>query len=250
MIYTVNLWLTVKGEERYLSSTLLEKIEWAIKNGKKTIIYLNKRGEHSSLICKNCQKIYSCTRCDSKLAVHKTPPQLLCHFCSYSEPIHQNCTACKSSQLEKVGVGTQQIETSLNRIFEGKNIFRADLDNLKNKKVKKEFQDSIVKADIIIGTKMITTGLDIEKIGCIWVVLLEQELQIPGYDTEEKVYTNIKQLLWRGGRKWESCDFVIQTKRIRSMSDRVKLQRFFLKDTSRKKNILISSLQGTCNDYL
>jgi primosomal protein N' (replication factor Y) len=58
---------------------------------------------------------------------------------------------------------------------------------------------------------MITTGLDIEKIGCIWVVLLEQELQIPGYDTEEKVYTNIKQLLWRGGRKWESCDFVIQT---------------------------------------
>jgi len=208
----VNLAQDKSEINNYLSSTLIKNIELCLKKWEKTILYLNKRGEYSCLICKDCQNLFKCDNCDNSLSVHKIPPKIACHLCSHSEEIPLKCTKCSSLNLEKVWIGIQQIESSLKEYFDTKvDIFRFDSDNLKNKTAKSEALNNLAKADIIIWTKMITTWFNFDNVWLIWVVLLEQELQIPKYNTEEKVYSNIKQLLWRGNRLWKKTNIILQS---------------------------------------
>lgn len=207
----VNLWNNKSSIWWYISSTLLENIESNLENKKKVLLYLNKRGEFSSLICKKCQELYKCKNCDCSLTVHQ-PNKLVCHICLFSKNIPLNCEKCKSNELIKVWIWTQQLETTLKKYFDKKyNIFRFDSDNIKTVSEKKNALNYIDDADIIVWTKMITTWFNIKNLGLIWVILLEQELQVPKYDTEEKVYQNISQLIWRWNRVWEKTDIIIQT---------------------------------------
>lgn len=209
-IYTINLNLD-KSKIAYFSTTLLKKIEENIDLKKKIILYLNRRGEYSSLICCDCQKVYKCPKCDISLSVHKYPRNLSCHHCWFEESVPLRCDNCHCVNLKKVGIGTEQLETSLRKIYPHNSIFRFDLDSMKNISSKKEALENLNNAEIIIGTKMITTGFDFDDVGLIWVILLEQELQIPDYKTEENLYSNIKQLIWRGWRKWTDTDIILQT---------------------------------------
>lgn len=199
----------------YLSNTLISKIEENLINKKKIILYINKRWEYSSLICKNCNYLYKCSNCDILLSVHKYPENLICHLCWNTKNIPINCEKCNSNILQKVWVWTQQIEKILKDYLIQKKInakiFRFDTDSIKNKKDKESALKELENAEIIIGTKMITTGFDFQWIWLIWIILLEQELQIPKYNTEENVYSNIKQLIWRWERRWEQTDIIIQT---------------------------------------
>lgn len=196
----------------YISSTLIKKIEETLKAWKKIILYINKRGEYSSMVCTKCQNLYKCKNCDNSLSVHKMPPKLACHLCWYSESISTKCKKCNSTKLEKIWIWTQQIENCLNKYFKKEiKIFRFDTDNIKKVNDKKQALKNIEASNIIIWTKMITTGFNFNKIWLIWIILLEQELQIPKYNTEEKVYQNIKQLIWRGNRLWKKTDIVIQS---------------------------------------
>jgi len=209
---TINLAQDKSDVNNYLSSTLLKSIDMTLEKWEKTILYLNKRGEYSCLICKDCQKLYKCNNCDNSLSVHKYPAKLACHLCGHMEQIPFKCNKCNSQNLEKVWIWTQQIEDSLKIYFKEKvNIFRFDSDNLRTKSSKNEALSNLKSADIIIGTKMVTTGFNFDKVWLIWVILLEQELQIPKYNTEENVYSNIKQLLGRGNRVWQKTDIIIQT---------------------------------------
>jgi len=113
--------------------------------------------------------------------------------------------------LKGIGIGTQLVEDSMRTLFPKANIFRMDSDYLGTVLQKRHALQNMQEADIIIGTKMMTTGFDFPDIGMIGVLLLEQELHIPVYDIEERVYTTIKQLLWRGWRRGTKTDIVIQT---------------------------------------
>lgn len=194
---------------KYLSNTLLEEIEKNLNENKKIILYLNKRWEYSSLICSNCNNLFKCPNCDISLSIHDN--KMICHTCNYNKIIEDKCDNCNSKSLQKVWIGTQQIEKTLKQIYKNINIFRIDTDIVKNKKDKEKALDKLKNAQIIIWTKMITTWFDFDSVWLVWVILLEQELQIPKYNTEEKVYSNIKQLLWRWWRKWEKTNFIIQT---------------------------------------
>jgi len=208
----INLNQDKSNLNNYLSTTILKKIDEHLEKKQKIILYLNKRGEYNSLICRDCQKLYKCINCDNSLTVHKFPPKIICHLCWYNEEIPSSCIYCKSKNLEKIWVWTQQIEILLNKYLENKyKVFRLDTDNIKTKNDKELVLSNLDNADIIIWTKMVTTGFNFKKVGLIWVILLEQELQIPKYNTEEKVYSNIKQLIWRWNRKWQTTDIVIQT---------------------------------------
>lgn len=208
----VNLSQDKSNINPYISSTLVKSIEETLNLWEKIILYLNKRWEYSCLVCKDCQKLYKCNNCDNSLSVHKHPPKLACHLCWHSENIPAKCNNCNSLNLEKVWIGTQQIESSLkNHIDKSVKIFRFDTDSIKNKTDKKVALDNLREADIIIWTKMITTWFDFEKVWLIGVILLEQELQIPKYNTEEKVYSNIKQLLWRWNRLWKKTEIILQS---------------------------------------
>lgn len=196
-------------DNKYFSNTLLEKIEKNLEKKKKIILYLNKRWDYSSLICNNCSNLFKCKNCDTSMSVHDE--YLVCHICNYIEKIEKKCIVCNSDKLHKVGVGTWQIEKYLKDKFKKAWVFRFDTDIVKNKKEKEKAIKEIEKADIIIGTKMITTWFDIEEVGLVGIILLEQELQNPKYDISEKVYSNLKQVLGRWGRKWEEYEMVIQS---------------------------------------
>ena len=210
----VNLNQDYNKKNRYFSNTLLSNIEDNIKNNKKSILYLNKRWDYSALICESCQYIYKCDNCDVSLNVHNYPAKMICHLCAEKQEIPHNCKECNShDSLKKLGVWTQQVEKFLIDYFKWKdiNIFRFDADVIKNKTEKASALEKLHNSDIIIGTKMITTWFDFSNVGLVCVMLLEQELLIPGYNTQEKLYSNITQLLWRGSRKWEVSETIIQT---------------------------------------
>ena len=116
-----------------------------------------------------------------------------------------------AANIEYIWVGTQQIQDTLQKHFPNSKIFRMDTDTLKNKKEKLEALDNIEYSDIVIWTKMITTWFNFKNISTIWVILLEQELNIPKYNTEETVYSNIKQLIWRWWRVGQETNIIIQT---------------------------------------
>ncbi len=210
-MYLVNLSQYKSNLNPYLSNTLLEKIDDSIKENKKIILYLNKRWEYSSLICNNCNHLYKCDNCDVSMNVHKYPEKMICHVCNTVKDIPRKCKKCSKDTLQKVWIWTQQIEDSIKKEFKNSKIFRFDTDTVKNKTEKSLALKNLENADIIIWTKMITTWFDFSNVWLIWVILLEQELLIPKYNTEEKVYSNIKQLLWRWSRAWEISDIVIQT---------------------------------------
>ncbi len=211
MLYIINISQDNSKINHYLSNTLLNNIQKTLENKSKVILYLNRRWQFSSLICKDCSMIYKCKFCDISLSVHKFPQKLLCHTCNYEKEVPIKCEKCNWKNLEKIWVWTQQIEESLVKIFPDKNIYRFDIDSLKNKTWKNEALENLNKADIIIWTKMITTGFDFKNIWLIGVVLLEQGLSIPKYDAEENLYFNIKQLIGRWERRGEKTDIFIQT---------------------------------------
>lgn len=210
-IYTIDLTKDKSKKSEYLSETLLSKIENSLKQNKKAILYINKRWAYNLLICEDCNDLKKCPRCDISLHVHINPLKLICHHCSYEKEFPLTCDNCNSTNLKKIWVWTQHIEETIKKFFFGKKVFRMDTDSIKNIKEKNEALENIKNADIIIWTKMITTGFDFRDIWVIWIILLEQELQIPKYDTEEKIYSNIKQLIWRWWRIWDETDIIIQT---------------------------------------
>lgn len=209
-IYLVNLNID-KSKFAYISNTLINFIKKALDNNKKTILYINKRWMYDLLICADCNHLKKCPKCDIALSIHKNPEMLICHHCSYTEKISLNCEKCFWSNLKKIWIWTEQVEESILKIFPKVKIFRLDSDNIKNSTLKKEALENINNSEIIIWTKMITTWFDFKNIWVIWIILIEQELQIPKYDTEEKIFQNIKQLIWRWWRSWEETDIIIQT---------------------------------------
>lgn len=205
----VNLSQDFSKQNKYLSNTLLKEIKKNLELKKKIIIYINKKWEYSSLICENCKKIFKCKNCDSSLNIHSE--KMICHICGYSEDLKNNCDNCNSKNLLKIWVWTEQIEKSLKNIFPEKRIFRFDMQSIRNKTEKENSLVWLNDADIIIWTKMITTWFDFSSVWLIWVILVEQELQIAKYNSEEKLFINIKQLIWRWSRRWEETTFVLQS---------------------------------------
>lgn len=210
-IFTIDLSRDKSKENRYLSETLITKISQRLESWEKCLLYLNKRWQFSSYICSQCSYIFSCPNCDLSLNIHSHPERLICHHCFYEEPLSLECKQCANQSLEKVWVGTAQIESSIKKLFPEASIYRFDTDSLKTISAKKEALNILQNTDIIIGTKMITTGFNIKKLWLIWIILLEQELNIPRYNNEEDIYSNVRQLLGRWGRVWQQTDIVLQT---------------------------------------
>lgn len=212
MFLTVNLAQDQSRISRYISNTLLTEVENTLKKWEKVLLYLNKRGSYNSLICEDCQYLWECKNCDISLSVHNTPKKLLCHLCGNSENYPISCKNCQGTKLLSVWVGTQQIEEVLKNYFwERTSVYRFDSDSMKTLTSKKEALNNMQDTQIIIGTKMLTTGFDFEKIWLIWVILVEQELSYPSYNAEENAYRNLKQFIGRGNRKTQKSSVILQT---------------------------------------
>lgn len=367
MFFNIDLNQDRSGISNYISATLLDEIENTLKKWEKVLLYLNKRGSFSSLICEDCHYLFECPNCDTSLSIHSNPEHLRCHICNHCFNVPLYCKNCNGNKLKSVWVGTQQIEkvlreyfnsssysqtdTSLNlscqerkdknknvvwnyyetpeyikqlvkklrathtpaeeilwEIFRAKRfhnlkfrrqhpfgryiadfycdelklvieldgkihektkeydyirdqiisqygvqilripnqeiensigialekiesafalspsrrelergvqkkvtIYRFDSDALKTISSKKEAVKDLEAADIIIGTKMLTTGFDFEGVWLIWILLVEWELSYPSFDAEEKAYSNLKQLIGRWNRKSQETNIILQS---------------------------------------
>ncbi len=197
----------------HFSSTLLRAIEEALKDGKQAILFQNRRGFSLRLECDDCHHVPQCVHCDVSLVYHKDTNSLRCHYCGYSIPVPTECPACHSTRLRMAGVGTERIEEDLQIMFPQARVARMDLDSTlqKNRHLEllNDFQDR--RIDILVGTQMVTKGLDFEHVSVVGIVNADNIINYPDFRSFERAYQLLTQVSGRAGRHGADGQVIIQT---------------------------------------
>ncbi|PZV82176.1 replication restart DNA helicase PriA [Algoriphagus aquaeductus] len=199
-----------------LDSTRLlrEKIQNALENQQQVIIFQNRRGYSPYIQCEDCSWTGQCVQCDVSLTYHQFAEELRCHYCGYKEKIPQACPACGSSQLTTQGMGTERIEESLSLLFPEARLGRMDLDTTRNKYGYQRLLDEFAagQIDILVGTQMITKGLDFGKVTVVGIWDGDRILNFPDFRAGERAYQQITQVAGRAGRRDIQGQVVIQSR--------------------------------------
>ncbi|MDP1879861.1 MAG: primosomal protein N' [Parachlamydiaceae bacterium] len=197
------------------SELLLNGIEKRIQKGEQTILFLNRRGYHSVLLCQDCQHTFKCQHCDLPLTFHLGDNCLACHLCGFQvSPPPKSCPECRGDKpLKFRGIGTEQVERALHAIFPAVRTIRLDADTTKHKgshhKLLKDFGTG--KADVLIGTQMIAKGLHFSEVTLVGVLNSDSGLNIPDFRASETVFQLITQVAGRSGRGSIPGEVIIQT---------------------------------------
>jgi primosomal protein N' (replication factor Y) len=204
---------TLFKKSHWLSDKLLDSISKSIESNEQSLIFLNRRGTAVLVICHSCGWKAVCPNCNISLTYHGDKHTLICHSCGYSCPSPSNCPVCHGSDILFKGIGTKAIETELQKIFPSSRIKRFDRDNLKKDSLAKSYTDiNEGKVDIIIGTQIITKGLDLTRLSTVGIVMADQSLTFPDYSSEEKNFQTLIQVMGRVGRGHvESSRVVVQS---------------------------------------
>jgi primosomal protein N' (replication factor Y) len=200
-------------EKRFLSSKLIHLINRTL-NDKKTIILLqNRRGYSAYLECQDCGNVEMCINCDITLIYHKTKEHLRCHYCGYNKPLQDKCTKCGSSKVILKGTGTEKVEEEIIRLFPAARIRRMDADTVRKKdsyrKILRSFHDG--EFDILVGTQMISKGLDFPNVHLVGVISADIGLLTPDFRAYEKTFQLLMQVSGRSGRSTDYGKVIIQT---------------------------------------
>jgi len=197
----------------YFSSTLHSAIKQALANQEQIILFQNRRGYAPILECETCKWIPKCINCDISLTYHKYNQSLSCHYCGYQIQHPSNCHACNSSFLNLKGFGTEKLEDEIGILFPEARIARLDFDTTRTKhgheKIIQDFEAHA--ADILIGTQMLSKGLDFEKVSLVGVVNADQLLFFPDFRAHERAFQLIAQVAGRAGRKHKQGKVIVQT---------------------------------------
>lgn len=195
------------------SHSLIEAIKETLKAKKQVIIFKNRRGYSPVLKCNVCQWVAECHQCDISLTYHKGRNKLICHVCGTSKAIIAICPACGSPRLSLEGYGTEKIEDELNVIFPDALIRRMDLDTTRGKNQMENLIYAFEKGkiDILVGTQMVTKGLDFDHVGLVGVIYADQALHYPDFRASERTFQTLVQVSGRAGRKNEKGKVMIQT---------------------------------------
>jgi len=203
-----------KQMESHFTPLLLEKIAKALQNKEQVILFQNRRGYAPYIECKVCAYVPHCKNCDVSLTVHKVFNTLTCHYCGYTEPIPNICPACGTpGTLATKGFGTEKIEDEIKLIFPEARVSRMDLDTTRSKKsyekIITDFEQQ--KVDILIGTQMVSKGLDFERVSLVGILNADNMLNFPDFRAHERAYQLMAQVSGRSGRKNKRGTVVLQT---------------------------------------
>jgi len=203
-----------KEMESHFTPLLLEKIAKALQNHEQVILFQNRRGYAPYIECKACAYVPHCKNCDVSLTVHKVFNTLTCHYCGYTEPIPNICPACGTpGTLSTKGFGTEKIEDEIKLIFPDARVSRMDLDTTRSKKsyekIITDFEQQ--KVDILIGTQMVSKGLDFERVSLVGILNADNMLNFPDFRAHERAYQLMAQVSGRAGRKNKRGTVVLQT---------------------------------------
>jgi primosomal protein N' (replication factor Y) (superfamily II helicase) len=201
---------TMKG---HFTSVLFDEITKALDQHEQVILFQNRRGYAPILECQQCHWIPKCVNCDINLTYHKYIDSLKCHYCGYTQKVPQSCHACGSHLLDLKGLGTEKVEDELNIFFPNARIARLDLEATKSKhgheQIIRSFEN--YEADILVGTQMISKGLDFEKVSVVGIINADQLLFFPDFRAHERAYQLLTQVSGRAGRKHKQGKVIIQT---------------------------------------
>ena len=196
----------------YFTSVLVDDIADALEKKEQVILFQNRRGYATILICATCGYAPKCVNCDVSLTYHKSSGKLHCHYCGYHQSSINVCPACGSVHVEQKGFGTERIEEELSLIFPDAKIARLDLDSTRTKngmqQIISDFQEK--KNDILIGTQMVAKGLDFENVSLIGVINADTLLNFPDFRAFERSYQLLAQVAGRAGRREKQGKVCIQ----------------------------------------
>jgi len=191
---------------------LRSELEENLARGEQSILFLNRRGANRLITCSDCGYTYSCPRCSVSLTYHSANRRLMCHYCGYSRKAGEECPECGGT-LSFVGAGTQKIEQELNDLFPGVEILRMDTDTVgpagSHEALLRRFSEK--KLPIMVGTQMVTKGLNFENVTLVGVISADQSLYAGDYRSNERTFSLITQVVGRSGRGARPGRAVIQT---------------------------------------
>ncbi len=200
----------VKG---ILSSTLRLATDHALTDGKQAIMFQNRRGFAPVVVCRTCGWTPKCQNCDVSLVYHKNSALLRCHYCGFSRNLPALCPACGDNAIEVYGYGTERIAEEVHREFEGHRVARMDLDTTRNKDAYQEIIEEFARhdTDILVGTQMVTKGLDFENVRVVGVLNADTLLNFPDFRSNERAFNMLEQVAGRAGRRADKGQVIIQT---------------------------------------
>ncbi len=195
------------------SATLINEIQRALNNKEQVILFQNRRGFSPYLECADCAWIPECQHCDVSLTYHKGIDKLICHYCGYSIPAVHQCKACGSTNIQAKGFGTQKIEDDLKLIMPKARVARMDLDSTRKKNAYENLigKFSSGEIDILIGTQMVSKGLDFDNVSVVGIMNADNMLNFPDFRAFERSFQLMAQVSGRAGRKKKQGKVIIQT---------------------------------------
>ena len=213
-IFTIDMKNELKHEySSIFSLRLVEEIEKTIKDGKQVILFRNRRGYSPQWLCDSCGQIVMCDNCDVSLTYHISSNSLKCHYCGFSSKAEKKCSTCGFDTMIYKGDGTQQIEEVIKEIFPDVRSKRMDWDSTRGKwsfdKIINSFANHEV--DILIGTQMITKGLDFKNVNLVGVLNTDHFLNFPDFRAHEKAFQVLTQVAGRSGRSGQRGKVFLQT---------------------------------------
>lgn len=207
------------GNLSILSRKLRKAVEENLSKGEQTILFLNRRGFSTFVSCRSCGYVFKCPECDVSMTYHKNG-YLVCHLCGRAIKQTKICPKCGSKYVKFFGAGTERVQEEVHKLFPKARILRMDVDTTRTKDSHERIYNAFKngEGDILIGTQMISKGLDFENVTLVGILAADISLNIPDYRADERTYQIITQVAGRAGRGDKKGDVIVQTYTPESMS--------------------------------
>lgn len=202
-----------KKNKSMFSEALMFEMKKNLAKGEQTILYLNRRGYSSFVMCRKCGSVIKCTHCSISMTYHTSSDKLVCHYCGRLQPNPKICPSCGSNMIKSFGVGTQKVEEALSQLFPEASVIRMDMDTTTGRgshdTILKNFENE--KIDFLVGTQMVAKGHDFENVTLVGVLAADSSLNVDNYRAAEKTFQQLTQVAGRAGRGRLKGRVVIQT---------------------------------------
>lgn len=202
-----------KGNKSMISTKLYEEIEKNLKARQQTILYLNRRGFSTFVMCRNCGYTVKCKNCNINLTYHSNTNKLKCHYCGYEEKLVKVCPECGSEQIRYFGTGTQKLEFEISKLFPQASTIRMDVDTVTKRNSHEQILDKFrnENIDILIGTQMVVKGHHFPNVTLVGVIAADGSLNIDDFRANERTFQILTQVAGRAGRGEKKGRVIVQT---------------------------------------
>lgn len=203
----------LQGNLSIFSRLLKREIAQALQRREQVILFLNRRGYSHFVSCRSCGHVVTCEHCDISMTYHRSKNRMICHYCGATKPIPTQCPNCGSKYIKQFGIGTEQVEEEIHKLFPQARTLRMDRDTTRAKDAYDQMYEAIQQeqVDVIIGTQMISKGFDFENVTLVGVIASDLSLYVADYRAAERTFQLITQVAGRAGRAKKEGKVIIQS---------------------------------------